>query len=250
MTVAPRFDAGDSDMPSVLVTGANRGLGLEFVRQYLADDWQVIACCRRTSEPLEVLRQGSPDALVIDEFELTDPAGLQAFADRLGTRPVDVLINNAGTMGRGSFATEGLAPFRFGSADVDDWASVFHLNVFVPMKLSELLVENVAASQMRRIVTLTSMLGSIAMNTVGGLYAYRASKAAVNAMMRSMAIDLADRGIIAIPLHPGWVRTELGGEKAQIDAPAAVSGMRGVIERLTPAQAGSFLAYDGETLPW
>ena len=237
-------------MPTVLVTGANRGLGLEFVRQYLAEGWQVIACCRRTSEPLDVLHQSHPDALIIDEFALGDTAQLKAFAARLGTRPVDVVINNAGTMGRGSFATKGLEPFRFGNAEAEDWAQVFHLNVFVPMKLAELLVENVAASEMRRIVTLTSMLGSIAMNTVGGVYAYRASKAAVNAMMRSMAIDLAERGIIAIPLHPGWVRTDLGGKKAQLDAPVAVAGMRDVIGALTPEQTGCFLAYDGETLPW
>ncbi|MCC5867204.1 MAG: SDR family oxidoreductase [Gammaproteobacteria bacterium] len=237
-------------MPTVLVTGANRGLGLEFVRQYLADGWQVIACCRRRSEQLDALHQASAGALVIDEFALNDTAALEAFAERLGARPVDVLINNAGTMGRGSFATQGLEPFRFGSARAEDWAAVFHLNVFVPMKLSELLVDNVAASEMRRIVTLTSMLGSIATNTVGGLYAYRASKAAVNAMMRSMAIDLAERGIIAIPLHPGWVRTDLGGQKAQLDARASVSGMRQVIATLTPAQAGCFLTYSGETLPW
>lgn len=237
-------------MPTVLVTGANRGLGLEFVRQYLADGWQVIACCRRSSEALDKLHKTSSGALVIDEFSLIETAELEAFAQRLGARPVDVLINNAGTMGRGSFATQGLAPFRFGSAKSEDWAEVFHLNVFVPMKLSELLVANVAASEMRRIVTLTSMLGSIATNTVGGLYAYRASKAAVNAMMRSMAIDLAERGIIAIPLHPGWVRTDLGGQQAQLDAPSAVAGMRKVIAGLTPEQAGCFLTYDGETLPW
>ncbi len=237
-------------MPTVLVTGANRGLGLEFVRQYLADGWEVIACCRQSSAALDDLHQAYPGALVVDEFALTDPAELTAFAERLGARPVDVLINNAGTMGRGSFATKGLEPFRFGSADAEDWAQVFHLNVFVPMKLAELLVDNVAASSLRRIVTLTSMVGSIATNTVGGLYAYRSSKAAVNAMMRSMAIDLAERGIVAIPLHPGWVRTDLGGEQAQLEAPAAVAGMRKVIDELTPQQAGCFLTYSGEMLPW
>lgn len=237
-------------MPTVLVTGANRGLGLEFVTQYLAAGWQAIACCRRSSDALAALQAHYGAALVIDEFVLGDTAELAAFAQRLGGRPLDVLINNAGTMGRGSFATKGLEPFRFGTADAQDWAEVFHLNVFVPMKLSELLVENVAASEMRRIVTLTSMLGSIATNTVGGLYAYRASKAAVNAMMRSMAIDLAGRGIIAIPLHPGWVKTDLGGQKAQLDAPAAVSGMREVIAGLTPEQSGCFMTYNGETMPW
>jgi NAD(P)-dependent dehydrogenase (short-subunit alcohol dehydrogenase family) len=237
-------------MPAIVITGSNRGLGLEFARQYVADGWQVIACCRSASAALLALRQCYPDLLSIEEFVLTDTAQLQAFAARLGTQPIDVLLNNAGTIGRGSFATERLEPFRFGQADEKDWAETFHLNVFVPMKLAELLVDNVAASEQRRIVTLTSMLGSVAMNSVGGLYAYRASKAAVNAMMRSMAIDLARRGILAAPVHPGWARTELGGEGAPIDAAEAVSGVRKVIASMTPETAGSFLAYDGSTLPW
>ena len=236
-------------MPAIVITGANRGLGLEFTQQYLAEDWHVIACCRSASAELLALQRSYP-LLRIEQFVLTDIAQLIAFSERLGGQSVDVLLNNAGTMGRGSFADERLEPFRFGVADAQEWAEIFHLNVFVPMKLAELLVENVAASEQRKIVTLTSMLGSVALNTVGGLYAYRASKAAVNAMMRSMAIDLGKRGILAAPIHPGWVRTALGGQAAPLDAPEAVSGVRRVIAGMTPETAGSFLAYDGSTLPW
>ncbi len=235
-------------MPTVVITGANRGLGLEFVRQYLADGWHTIACVRRPSEALSALEGAGH--LTISTFDLVDPAAMAAFAARLGDAPVDVLLNNAGTMGRGSFAEQGLEPFRFGVANAEEWAEVFHLNVFVPMKLAELLVDNVAASEGRRIITLTSMLGSMALNTLGGLYAYRASKAAVNAMMRSMAIDLAPRGIIAAPIHPGWVKTGLGGDRAPLEAPEAVAGVRRVIASLTPENNGQVVSYAGEAMPW
>ncbi len=235
-------------MPTVVITGANRGLGLEFVRQYLAESWNVIACVRQPSPALTGLQEHGQ--LTIHPLELVDPEALAAFASSLGDRPVDVLLNNAGTMGRGSFATEGLTPFQFGTSNAGEWAEVFHLNVFVPMKLAELLVDNVAASEWRRIVTLTSMLGSMELNTLGGLYAYRASKAAVNATMRSMAIDLAPRGIIAVPIHPGWVKTGLGGDKAPLEAPEAVAGVRSVIASLTPENAGRVLSYAGEGMPW
>jgi NAD(P)-dependent dehydrogenase (short-subunit alcohol dehydrogenase family) len=237
-------------MPTVVVTGASRGLGLEFVRQYLADGWEVVACCRQPSAALEALTASAGDALQVEAFELVQPEAMEAFAARLGTRPVDVLINNAGTMGGLTFGRDGLDPFGFGRAEAREWAEIFHLNVFVPMRLSELLVENVAASEHGRIVTLTSMLGSIGQNTLGGLYAYRASKAAVNAVMRSMAMDLAKRGIIAAPIHPGWVRTDLGGERAPLSPEDSVAGVRKVIAGLTPEQAGTFLCFDGTTMPW
>ncbi|TVQ48776.1 MAG: SDR family oxidoreductase [Gammaproteobacteria bacterium] len=235
-------------MPTVLITGANRGLGLEFVSQYLAEGWEVIACVRQPSAALSGLQAHGP--LTIHQLDLVDPAALAELAASLGDRPLDVLLNNAGTMGRGSFAEEGLTPFRFGTSDAGEWAEVFHLNVFVPMKLAELLVDNVAASEWRRIVTLTSMLGSMELNTLGGLYAYRASKAAVNAMMRSMAIDLGPKGIIAAPIHPGWVKTGLGGDNAPLEAPEAVAGVRSVIASLTPENAGRVLSYAGEAMPW
>lgn len=237
-------------MPTVVITGTSRGLGLEFARQYLTDGWEVIACCRRPSAELDSLRGAAPGRLRIEAFELGDPEAMRTFATRLGSQPVDVLINNAGTMGGMTFGRDGLEPFAFGRSDAREWSEIFHLNVFVPVHLAELLVENVAASGRGRIVTITSMLGSIAQNTLGGLYAYRASKAAVNAVMRSMAVDLARRGIIAAPIHPGWVKTDLGGAQAPLSPEDAIAGVRRVIAGLTPEQAGSFLCFDGTTLPW
>ncbi len=154
-------------------------------------------------------------------------------------------------MGRRSFAEEGKKFGRFGDSDYADWAQVFRLNVMGPMKMAEAFVEHIARSEQKKLITLSSILGSIEKNTIGGLYAYRASKAAVNAIMRSMAIDLArSHGIIATALHPGWVRTDMGGPQADIDAVESASGMRRVIAGLDASKAGRYWVYDGSELPW
>ena len=138
----------------------------------------------------------------------------------------------------------------FGRFDRALWHRLFDINLFTPMRLAELLVEPLARAERGRIVTLSSMLGSMTMNRQGGLYAYRASKAGVNAIMKSMAIDLTDRGIICIALHPGWVRTDMGGADADIDITTSVSGMKSVIDNLRAEDNGAFLSYDGSEMPW
>jgi NAD(P)-dependent dehydrogenase (short-subunit alcohol dehydrogenase family) len=184
-------------------------------------------------------------------LDVTDHAAVDRLAVALEATPIDVLLNSAGTMGSGSFARDGLAFGSFGNSDFEDWEQVFRLNVLGSMKMAEAFVTHVARSEQKKIVTLTSMLGSVANNRIGGLYAYRASKAAVNAIMKSMSIDLAkSHGIAATALHPGWVRTELGGPNADIDAAPSVAGMRRVIDALTLANAGRFWVYDGSELPW
>lgn len=240
-------------MSTVLVTGAARGLGLEFARQYCARGWRVLAAVRdpARASALHALRADAAGHLVVHPLDVTDHASIDRLAMHLRDEPIDVLINSAGSMGRGSFATEGLGFGRFGSSDYDDWSEVFRLNVMGPMKMAEAFVEHVAASGGKKIVTLTSILGSIEKNRIGSLYAYRASKAAVNAIMRSMAIDLAkSHGIAATALHPGWVRTDMGGPRADIDAPTSVAGMIRVIDALTVESAGRYWMYDGSELPW
>ena len=240
-------------MPTVLVTGAARGLGLEFVRQYAADGWQVLACVRTPARATELatLAAASGGRVEGHALDLGDHAGIDALAARLAGRAIDVLLNSAGIMGRGSFAAEGLAFGAFGKSDFDDWAEVFRINVMGPMKMAEAFVGHVAASQQKKIVALSSIVGSIAGNRAGSLYAYRASKSALNAVMRSMSIDLQKRhGILAAPVHPGWVRTDMGGDRADIDAPTSVAGIRQVIASLDAARAGRFWMYDGSELPW
>ena len=237
-------------MPTILITGANRGIGLELVRQYAADGWRVIACCRDPGKAEALRELAGNGTFEIHALDVADHAQIAALSSHLDGVPIDVLLNCAGTMGAQSFAEMGLAMQRFGESDYADWEQIVRVNVLGPMKMAEAFVEHVARSAQKKIVTLTSVMGSMAKNGVGGLFAYRSSKAAANSVMRSMSINLRDRGIIALPMHPGWVRTEMGGPKADIDAVTSAAGLRRVIAGLTPADAGRFLAYTGEELPW
>lgn len=236
-------------MSTVLVTGANRGLGLEFARQYAAAGWRVIATARQVSPELAALREAARDQVSTPLLDVEQAGSIARLADTLAVEPLDVLLNNAGYLGARSFADGGIEHQSFGNSDYEDWARTFRINVMGPMRMAEALVENVAASSQRRIITLTSMVGSLGLNTTGGLYAYRASKAAVNAVMKSMAIDLGRRGILATAIHPGWARTDMGGPGADISVADAVAGVRDVISRLVPEQCGQVLAWDGSVLP-
>ncbi|HSN72427.1 MAG TPA: SDR family oxidoreductase [Steroidobacteraceae bacterium] len=239
-------------MPTILITGAGRGLGLEFARQYAEEGWHVLACVRSAAaaNDLVELAAVADTQVVLHELDVADHASIDRLARTLTGTAIDVLLNNAGTIGAQSFAERGIAIQRFAETDYADWEQMFRVNVLGPMKMAEAFVEHVAASAQKKIVTLTSVVGSIAGNTIGGLYAYRSTKAAANAVMRSMGIDLAKRGIIALPMHPGWARTAMGGPRAELDPADAVRGVREVIANLTPEQAGRFMSHAGTELPW
>jgi NAD(P)-dependent dehydrogenase (short-subunit alcohol dehydrogenase family) len=239
-------------MPTILITGASRGLGLEAVRQYAAALWRVIACARKPDAAAELneIASGSGGRVTVHPLDVAEHGQIEALADRLNGLPIDVLLNSAGVMGRESFADKGMTIQRFGQTDYDDWMDTLRVNLFGPMKMAEAFADNVAASEQKKIVTLTSIVGSVGQNTFGGLYAYRSSKAAANCIMKTMALDLGRRGIIALPMHPGWVRTDIGGPRGDLDAATSVAGLRNVIAGLTPANAGHFLQWDGRELPW
>jgi len=240
-------------VPTILITGTSRGLGLECVRQYAELGWNVLACARNpgASPELQALATTHAGRVRLLLLDVEDHTAIDKLALELDVTAIDVLLNSAGTMGSGSFTKDGLAFGSFGHSDYQDWEKLFRLNVISPMKMSEAFVGHVGRSSQKKIVTLTSMLGSVANNRIGSLYAYRASKAAVNAMMKSMAIDLGkSHGIAATALHPGWVRTDLGGPRADIDVETSVAGMRKVIAALTLETAGRFWVYDGSELPW
>jgi len=170
-------------MPSALITGANRGIGLEFARQYLADGWQVYAACRDRDSASELRRlaDGSGHKLKVMALDVTNPLSIKAAAGELNDQAIDLLLNNAGVMGaRGQ---------TIGNVDYDAWAKVLDANTMGPMRVSEAFVDHVARSKRKLIVTITSGMGSLADNTSGGSIAYRSSKAAVNMVMRSLAID-------------------------------------------------------------
>jgi len=227
-------------MPTLLVTGANRGLGLEFVRQYAADGWRVLACCR-TLEGAATLRdvEGAVETYILDVANF--PAIEKLAADLKG-QTIDVLLNNAGIYGSKSS--------QFGSVDYDEWLGVLHIDTMAPLKMAESFIEHVAKSELKRIVTVSSKMGSIADNTSGGSYVYRSSKGAVNVVTKSMANDLKSRGVTCAVLHPGWVMTDMGGPNALISAEESVRGMKGVIDGLDLLQSGKFFNYDGNEIPW
>ena len=235
-------------MPVAIITGANRGLGLEFARQCLGDGWKVIAINRRSSAGLDMLAERYPVKLI--EADLTDDDSLAAAVAKIDEPGIDLLINNAGMMGDASFAEVGLNYQVFGMFDRDEWSRVFDINVFTPMALTELLAEKLEAAERPIVVTLSSMLGSNALNTMGNVYAYRASKAAVNSIMKSMGVNLGSRGIICVAMHPGWVKTEMGGPGADISPEESVAGIRRVLNDLTVADSGRFMAYDGSEMPY
>ncbi|MGI9238845.1 MAG: SDR family oxidoreductase [Woeseiaceae bacterium] len=235
-------------MPTLIITGANRGLGLEFVRQYAADGWTIATINRRSSDELDTL--AAQHSIQIVTADLTDDEDLRRAVAEIDVPSIDLLINNAGTMGNGSFSAEGFRYQAFGTFNRDEWLRVFSINVCTPMALCELLVDRLQAADKPVVATLSSMLGSNALNTLGNVSGYRASKAAVNSITKSLGINLRERGISCVALHPGWVRTEMGGPDADIDAPESVRGMRHTIAALTPDDSGRFLAWTGDAMPY
>lgn len=218
-------------MPTVLVTGANRGLGLEFARQYAADGWSVIATCRDPGSADEL--RGIEGDVRVEQLDVTDWEALEGFGDRLHGE-LDLLICNAG-VGRADPLT------------AEAWLRVLSVNAVSPTLFARALADRIR--QGGKAVAITSKMGSIADNGSGGAYAYRSSKAALNAAWRSLAIDWRGRITVAM-LHPGWVRTRMGGPNGLIDPPESVAGMRRVIHGLGPKDSGSFLNYDGAQVPW
>lgn len=232
-------------MRTMLITGANRGIGLEFVRQYAADGWRVVACCRKpaAAEALNRLAAQYPDQITVHTLDVTDHAQIDQLAQTLSQQPVDLLINNAGVYP----PAHGDA---LGETDYTAWQHAFAVNTMAPLKITEAFIRQIARSELRTTVTITSKMGSIADNRGGGSYIYRSSKAGVNIVMKSLSIDLNPQKIIAILLHPGWVKTDMGGPGALITAEQSVTGMRRVIANLTLQDSGKFYAFDGQIVPW
>lgn len=223
-------------MPKVLITGCDEGIGRGFAEAYLADGWEVIATYRDVANRM-------PEAKGLAHFQLdvTDLAQFNAVKAALGPAPIDILISNAAIA---------IDPMVLGQIDFEFGRKLLDINLLGPLRLVETFADNVAASEVRKIVMITSRMGSIASNISGGHYVYRASKAGLNAMSRSLAIDLFKRGIIVTMLHPGGVKTSGGGPRAALTVADSVKGMRAVIDRLGAHQTGSYYDYAGMPLPW
>jgi len=225
----------------VLITGANRGLGLEFARQYAQNGWQVLACCRapQYAEALQALAKAHSSIQVL-ALDVADFAQIDALAQQLKDIEIDVLINNAGIYPDSSST----------HINTDDWLEAFTVNSISPYKVTTAFTPHIAKSRLKKIATLTSKMGSIDDNSSGGSYIYRSSKVAANMVMKSLSIDLQPLGISVVILHPGWVQTDMGGSNALIDTKTSVSGMRRVIDHLNPDTTGRFINYDGQHIPW
>lgn len=228
---------------TLLVTGANRGIGLEITRQFAADGWNVLACCRNpaAADELQALQQRHAQ-IEVKALDVTDYAQMASLSAELGNRPIDVLLSNAGIYG-----SKGVG---FGEVDPAEWRAVLEVNTIAPMMLAQAFVEQVAASRRKLLAVISSKVGSIADNGSGGSYHYRSSKTAVNQVVKCLSIDLAGRGISAIALHPGWVQTEMGGPNAEISTSESVAGLKSILESAGAAQNGCFIDYDGSSIPW
>jgi len=232
-------------MKTVLITGANRGIGLEFVKQYAVEGWCVLACCRDVAGSTELnnLAVQFINQVTVYSLDVAMHEQIECLSQELADVPIDLLINNAGVYP--TSRSDG-----FGKTDYDAWARAFHINAMAPLKMAESFIPQITKSHLKTIITITSKMGSVADNRGGGSYVYRSSKAAVNMVMKSVAIDLASRGVISVLLHPGWVRTDMGGSNGLISTQQSVSGMRQVISNLKPENSGEFYAFDGQVVPW
>jgi NAD(P)-dependent dehydrogenase (short-subunit alcohol dehydrogenase family) len=223
-------------MPLALITGANRGLGLEFTRQYLRNGWRVIACCRNPDAAGELATAGAE----VMKLDVARAADVTAASKRLAGTSIDLVVCNAGVAGARAAVLSAVT-----QADFDQ---VMRTNVLGPMWISAALADRLRPGG--KIAYLSSRMGSIGAMSNAGSALYRASKAALNAVVKAVALELASRGVTAIALHPGWVKTDMGGAGADIDAETSVAGMRAVIEGAGPRVSGHFLDYTGKEIPW
>ena len=225
----------------VLITGANRGIGLEFCKQYAANDWNVIACCRNpaTADELNKLANTHQN-IQIERLDVSDFGQIDALALQLKDEKIDVLINNAGVYARG----------KFGDIDYDAWAESFKINSMALLKMAEAFVGHISKSQLKKMAVLTSKMGSIEDNTSGESYVYRSSKTAVNMVMKCLSIDLKPLKISVVTLHPGWVQTDMGGVNGLINAQTSVAGLIKVIDDLSVEKTGQFVDYAGKIINW
>jgi NAD(P)-dependent dehydrogenase (short-subunit alcohol dehydrogenase family) len=259
--------AASTPEPTVLITGANRGIGLEFARQYAARGWTVIATTRNPdgATALKQLAANQPN-VIIDRLDITSDSEVAALAEKYRGRPIDLLINNAALLDK-------MDRQLLGDLDYELFTRTLTVNAIGPMRVSEAFLENVAASNQKKIITLSSAAGSHGLlNPPANLYPYRASKAALNFLMHNLALDVAKRGIVVGLLNPGLVDTRgvlnlkpgesppeefaalmplIRAGKIQLITPEeSVKAMLELIDGLTPARSGVFLNYDGQTLPW
>lgn len=228
---------------TVLITGANRGIGLALTHACLRRDDQVIACCRDpyNARALHQLSEIYPN-LSIHQLDVSRGEDYLHLKHAIGDQVIDLLVANAGVLGP---QLQG-----FGQVDYHAWAEVFAINSMAPLRLVEHFFDNLKDSERRTLVCISSVMGSIELNQEGGSYLYRSSKAALNAVVKSLSIDLAGDGVHVLAVHPGWVKTQMGGEGAVVEADECAVTLLETLDRLPAGTSGQFLSYDGKPLTW
>ncbi|HTB94059.1 MAG TPA: SDR family oxidoreductase [Candidatus Sulfotelmatobacter sp.] len=234
-------------MSTILITGANRGLGLEFARQYAADGWDVVATCRDPvkSEDLQQLRKKNNN-VSLQTLDVASGKSVGALAHALGGRPVDLLILNSAIYTRGGN--------KIGEIDYEEWRKVNETNLMGAVRVAEALLENVVASDRKQIAAISTGMASMQAlkSTIGfgAVYQYRTSKAALNMAMSILAKELEPRGVSVVIFDPGWVQTDMGGANAALTPQESIGGMRRVLAGDPMSLTGKFVGYDGGTRPW
>ena len=223
-------------MTTTLITGANRGIGLELVRKFLAQGHDVIATARDPETSNELNATGAK----VYPLEVTDAVSVAALKEAVGDQPIDYLINNAGI---GSFAA-------FKDLDYDAFANMLAVNTIAPIRMIDTFLDNIAASDVKMAASLSSMMGSIENTHASFGLIYRTSKAGLNMALRAAAPELAEKGVTLLALHPGWVNTDMGGKQAPVNPAQSAAGLYTVITTAGPSSELRFLDFEGKTHPW
>ena len=230
-------------MATILVTGANRGLGIEFVEQYLNEGNEVIATYRNENSSMDLIEMDNERSnLKLLQLDVSSKKSLNSFAKNLGNAPIDIFINNAGVYGPRNSS--------FGNVDEENWIPAIKVNTIAPILMTQLIIKNIRSGADKKLIYITSKMGSIDDNKGGGAYVYRSSKTALNSVVKSLSVDLENEGMTVALIHPGWVKTDMGGPSALIDKDTSVRGMTEVISNLDISSTGNFYNYDGSIIPW
>lgn len=232
-------------MKTVLITGCNRGLGLEASRQYAQDGYQIIACCRepKNAGNLIELQQQFPKQITIEALDVSSADAINTLAEKYRNQSIDILFHNAGVWGGPNQS--------LGELEIAQWQETLLIDAIAPVLMAQAFLPQIRAGKEKVIALMSSKMGSVSDNTSGGRYYYRTAKSALNSAGKSLAEDLGCEGITVVIMHPGWVRTDMGGPNGLIDAPESVSGLRSMIKNMVSEQrSGEFRAYDGELIPW
>ena len=236
-------------MPTVFVTGANRGLGYEHVKQYAEKGWKVIACARNPEQASELkeLQKNHGDSFIIEQLEVVDHNRIEELAEKYSDEAIDILINNAGTTG--PMGVPGAMGYqKIDSMDYQIWRDILEVNLLSPFKIATAFHDHVARSDKKILIMMSSDLGSVEQNNFGGFYSYRASKSSLNIISKGMSVDWNDLTVIA--LAPGWCKTYLGGDEAEIEPAESVEQQQEMFENITAKDSGKFLDRFGEEVAW